>query len=213
MLSNIARSFLNKSSTATQFRTIAARRTLTTTTTTSTTTENNQEQQPSNDDEQLKQKLAKCESDVAELKDKYMRSLAEIENTRFRMNKQIEDAKVFGIQGFCRDLLEVADVLRLAITNTDPTKLAAISDEEKGKLMAMYNGLVMTETCLLKIFEKHRLVKINPGEGEKFDPNQHEAIFRMPVDGKPSGTVSVVTKVGFKLNERVIRAAQVGVVQ
>lgn len=165
---------------------------------------------------QLKDKLTKFEADAADMKDKYIRSLAEIENTRFRMNKQIEDAKVFGIQGFCRDLLEVADVLRLAITNTDPSKDASVANSstvEKEKLVAMYNGLVMTETCLLKIFNKHKLVQINPADGEKFDPNQHEAIFRMPVEGKQSGTVNICTKIGYKLSERVIRAAQVGVVQ
>ena len=165
---------------------------------------------------QLKEKLTKFEAEAADLKDKYIRSLAEIENTRFRMNKQIEDAKVFGIQGFCRDLLEVADVLRLAITNTDPSKDASTAKSsvvEKEELVAMYNGLVMTEACLLKIFNKHKLVQINPNEGEKFDPNQHEAIFRIPVEGKQSGTVNICTKIGYKLSERVIRAAQVGVVQ
>lgn len=165
---------------------------------------------------QMKEKLAKYETDLADTKDRFLRAMAETENTRTRMRKEVDNAKIYGIQGFCKDLLEVADVLNLAIANTDPSK-DKNSDQEpnelKTKLKSMHNGLVMTETCLLKIFEKHGLVRIMPKEGEKFDPNLHEAIFRIPVPEKESGTVNVLTKTGFKLHDRVIRAAQVGVVQ
>lgn len=163
---------------------------------------------------EMKEKLAKCESDLVEMKDRYLRAMAETENTRNRMRKEIESVKIYGIQGFCKDLLEVADVLNLAIVNTDPSKETSSEPGEiKSKLKAMHNGLVMTETCLLKIFEKHGLVRILPKDGDKFDPNLHEAIFRIPLPEKESGTVNVLTKTGFKLHERVIRAAQVGVVQ
>lgn len=182
----------------------------------SETTEQSPQQSAS--DEQLKQakeKLAKYESDLADLKDKYLRAMAETENTRIRMRKETENVKIYGIQGFCKDLLEVADVLNLAIVNTDPKKSGVENSqvELKQQLNAMHNGLIMTETCLLKIFEKHGLSRIMPKEGERFDPNLHEAIFRLPIEGKESGTVNVMTKIGFKLHERVIRAAQVGVVQ
>lgn len=173
------------------------------------------ESKESNELKALQEKLTKCQTEMADFKDRYLRAMAETENVRVRMLKQVEDAKSFGIQKFCKDLLEVADVLNMAINNTDPSKL---SDEElvknpKEHLNSMYKGLVMTEGSLLKIFEKHGLVRINPKEGEKFDPNQHEAIFRVPLPDKESGTINVVTKIGFKLNERVIRAAQVGVIQ
>jgi len=163
----------------------------------------------------LEEKLNKCQTEMADFKDRYLRAMAETENVRVRMLKQVEDAKSFGIQRFCKDLLEVADVLNMAINNTDPSKL---NDEDlvknpKEHLNSMYKGLVMTESSLLKIFEKNGLVRIKPNEGEKFDPNQHEAIFRVPLPDKESGTINVVTKIGFKLNERVIRAAQVGVIQ
>lgn len=163
----------------------------------------------------LKEKLSKCESDLAEAKDKFLRAMAETENTRTRMRKEVDNVKIYGIQGFCKDLLEVADVLNLAITNTDPAKDTGSSDpaELKSKLQSMHSGLVMTETCLLKIFEKHGLTRIIAKDGDKFDPNLHEAIFRIQVPDKQSGTVNVMTKIGFKLHERVIRAAQVGVVQ
>lgn len=140
--------------------------------------------------------------------------MAETENTRNRMRKEVENMKIYGIQGFCKDLLEVADVLNLAIVNTDPSKDSSNDPIDlKAKLKSMHNGLYMTEICLLKIFEKHGLVRILPKEGEKFDPNMHEAIFRIPIPEKESGTINVMTKTGFKLHDRVIRAAQVGVVQ
>jgi molecular chaperone GrpE len=159
---------------------------------------------------ETKEKLAKCELDLADFKDKYLRAMAETENTRVRMRKEIDNVKVFGIQSFCKDLLEVADVLNLAIVNTNPSKETDGSIE---KLQSMHRGLVMTESCLLKIFEKHGLVRIMPSEGEKFDPNQHEAIFRVPDSDQQSGTIKIVSKIGYKLHERVVRAAQVGVVQ
>ena len=167
--------------------------------------------------EQLKGKLAKCEIDLAEYKDRALRALAETENVRTRMLKQVDDAKLFGIQAFSKDLLEVADVLNLAIANTDPSKRdkqdQANSASVDEQLNAMFKGLVMTETCLLKIFEKHGLLRIQPAQGDKFDPNLHDAIFRIPAPDQTPGTVSVVTKTGFRLKERVLRAAQVGVVQ
>lgn len=163
----------------------------------------------------LEEKLSKCQEDVLEFKDKYLRAMAEAENVRVRMRKQIDDAKIFGIQGFCKDLLEVADILNLAITNTNPNKSSESSEQAnvKEQLNAMHQGLVMTETRLLKIFEKHGLVQIKPKEGDKFDPNLHEAIFRVPIPNKQSGSIEMLSKIGFKLHERVIRAAQVGVVQ
>jgi molecular chaperone GrpE len=152
-----------------------------------------------------------------------MRALAEAENTRVRMRKQVDDAKVFGIQNFCKDLLEVADILNLAIVNTSTEKFTGVvdatkADENKSKLIgtefkAMYNGLKLTETKLMKIFEKHGLNRIEPKEGDKFDPNLHEAIFQTPVPNKEPGSICAITQNGYKLQERVIRAAKVGVVQ
>ncbi|CAF0707258.1 unnamed protein product [Brachionus calyciflorus] len=164
----------------------------------------------------LKEKLTKTEEEKLDLKDKYLRAMAEAENVRVRMRKQVDDAKLFGIQGFCKDLLEVADILNLAIVNTDPKKDKTLENIDKNvvdKLTSMHQGLIMTEGRLLKIFEKHGLVQIKPTAGDKFDPNLHEAIFRVPIPNKESGSIEIVSKIGFKLHERVIRAAQVGVVQ
>jgi molecular chaperone GrpE len=164
---------------------------------------------------QLEESLIKAQNNCNELKDKYMRALAETENTRTRLLKQIDDAKIFGIQGFCKDLLEVADVLQLAIDNTSPQRIdysKLNAQEAKEKLDSMHKGLAMTEKSLLKIFEKHGLVRIVPAEGDRFDPIMHEAIYRVKLPDKQSGTVNTVDKLGYKLRERIIRAAQVGVV-
>lgn len=143
-----------------------------------------------------------------EFKDKYKRSLAETENVRNRMQKQISDAKIFGIQGFCKDLLEVADILEKAVEATPKDNMS--SNQE---LKDLFDGLTMTETQLLKVFGKHGLTRVDPAAGEKFDPNLHEALFQLPVPDKDNNTVAVVTQKGFALNGRTLRAAKVGVVK
>ena len=170
-------------------------------------------------EKQFQELLTKKDAELLEMKDKFLRAMADAENTRTRMKKQVDDAKIFGIQKFCKDLLEVADTLNLAIVNTDPNKKEAenkntSSANVKEQLLSMHNGLVMTEKCLLKVFERNGLNQLSPGVGDAFDPNLHEAVFKMPAsDQVKTGTVGVVIKTGYKLNERVIRAAQVGVVQ
>lgn len=99
--------------------------------------------------------------------------MADSENLRTRLTKQINDAKIFGIQGFCKDLLEVADTLGHA-TN-------AVPKEEIGKnnphLKNLYEGLTMTKESLLQVFKRHGLEPINPIK-EKFNPNFHEALYQ-----------------------------------
>ena len=124
------------------------------------------------------------------------------------MQRQVQDAKSFGIQGFCKDLLDVADVLERA-TTTVPAE--ALTDKNP-HLKNLFEGLQMTEGQLQKVFRTHGLLKIDP-LGEKFDPNYHEALFEQVVEGKEAGTVAVVTKIGYKLHERTIRPALVGVVK
>jgi molecular chaperone GrpE len=179
------------------------------------TASENKETEQAVDVKKLQEQLTKRESEVADFKDRYLRAMADAENTRTRAQKQIADAKVFGIQSFCKDLLEVADILNLAIQNTDPTKKERPSGDEatQQELLAMHKGLTMTETCLHKVFEKNGLTRLAPAVGETFDPNLHEAVFRLKLDDQKSGAVGVLVKPGYKLNERVIRAAQVGVTQ
>lgn len=104
--------------------------------------------------------------------DKYKRSLADGENLRVRLTKQIQDAKVFGIQSFCKDLLEVADTLGHA-TNAVPK----VEIEKNVHLKNLYDGLILTKNSLVQVFKRHGLEQINPIK-EKFDPNFHEALFQ-----------------------------------
>ena len=140
--------------------------------------------------------------------DKYKRSLAETENVRTRLKKQVEDAKMFGIQGFCKDLLDVADTLGRATGSVPKESLTSQNQE----LKTLYDGLVMTEGQLVQVFTKHGLSQITPEEGVAFDPNFHEAMFQMPkAEGKEPGTIAAVQKIGYQLHNRTIRPALVGV--
>lgn len=126
------------------------------------------------------------------------------------MKNQIDDTKLFGIQGFCKDLLEVADILGKA-TQSVPKEVVG---SDNPHLKGLFDGLKMTETQLHKVFNRHGLYKIDPKEGEKFDPNIHEALFQAPVPSdksKAADTVSTVTKIGYKLHDRTLRPALVGV--
>ncbi|XP_069832508.1 grpE protein homolog 1, mitochondrial isoform X2 [Dendropsophus ebraccatus] len=172
--------------------------------------ENEEEKSKKQEDstEQLAAEKAKLEDQVKEVTDKYKRALADTENLRQRTQKMVEDAKLYGIQGFCKDLLEVADILEKATQSVPKEEIK----DENPHLKNLYEGLVMTEVQMQKVFKKHGIIKLNP-VGAKFDPYEHEALFHTPVEGKEPGTVALVTKVGYKLRERTLRPALVGVVK
>ncbi|XP_056637899.1 grpE protein homolog, mitochondrial [Diorhabda sublineata] len=154
----------------------------------------------------LTKQIAELTSQKDELLDKYKRSLAETENIRKRLTKQIAEAKIYGIQNFCKDLLDVADVLSKATETVPKEEL----NNNNPHLKSLYEGLCMTESQLMNVFKRHGLEKVNP-LNEKFNPNFHEALFQQEVDGKEPGTVVIVSKIGYKLQDRVIRPALVGV--
>ncbi|KAK9509191.1 hypothetical protein O3M35_006558 [Rhynocoris fuscipes] len=172
--------------------------------------ENSKESKPSLEPEKQIEELNLMLQDVCkqrdDLNDKYKRALAESDNMRKRLMKQIEEAKIYGIQSFCKDLLEVADVLGKA---TECVPKEEVKDSNP-HLKNLFEGLTMTEAELHKVFKRHGLVQLNP-LNEKFDPNLHEALFQQTVEGKTAGTVVVVSKVGYKLHDRVVRPALVGV--
>ena len=161
---------------------------------------------------QLNELKAKHEKDCADFKsqindltDKYKRSLAENENQRVRFNKKMDETRVFAIQKFSKDLLDISDTLSKALSSVPETDLT-----DNLPLKNLFDGLKMTETQLHKVFSKHSLFKIDPLDQE-FNPHEHEAVFYQPVEGKSTGTVIDVQKVGYKLQDRVIRPAIVGV--
>lgn len=158
------------------------------------------------ENEGLKQEIQSLTEQTKQLDDKYKRALADGENLRRRLTKQIEDAKLFGIQGFCKDLLEVADILGHA---TEAVPKEEISDSNP-HLKNLYEGLTMTKAQLNQVFKRHGLEQVNP-LNEKFNPNLHEALFQQEVQNVEPNTVVVVSKIGYKLHERCIRPALVGV--
>ncbi|XP_033251758.1 grpE protein homolog, mitochondrial-like [Drosophila miranda] len=157
------------------------------------------------DVDRLTKELADSKEQKSELMDKYKRALAESENMRTRLNKQISDAKIFGIQSFCKDLLEVADTLGHATQAVPKDKLSDNAD-----LKSLYEGLTMTRASLLQVFKRHGLEAVDP-LNQKFDPNLHEALFQKEDKTVEANTVVEVTKLGYKLHERCIRPALVGV--
>ncbi|MGL4241821.1 MAG: nucleotide exchange factor GrpE [Beijerinckiaceae bacterium] len=150
--------------------------------------------------------LAALETEKAELKDKLLRALAEMENLRRRVEKDLADARAYGVTRFARDMLDVADNLRRAVESFPADQKASA----EGALKALIDGVELTERDLLKKMESHGVRKLDP-EGQKFDPNLHQAMFEVPDETKPSGTVINVVQTGYVIGERVLRPAMVGV--
>ncbi len=149
---------------------------------------------------------ARLEEEVAGLKDKCLRALAELENVRRRAEREVADAKTYGVASFARDVLTVADDLARALaTVDDETKATA-----EGPMKGLIEGIELTERGLGRALEKQGVRRVDP-KGEKFDPNQHQAMFEVPDPSVPNGTVVQVVQAGYLIGERVLRPAMVGV--
>ena len=144
--------------------------------------------------------------EASENKDKLLRSLAEMENMRRRTDRQVADAREYGITAFARDVLAVADNMNRALSAIDP-QLRATAD---AGLKSLLEGVELTERELLKVLEKHGVKKFEP-TGEKFDPNLHQAMYEVPDPSLPNGTVAQVVQAGYMIGDRVLRPALVGV--
>jgi molecular chaperone GrpE len=149
--------------------------------------------------------LAASQAEAAALKDQLLRALAETENVRRRAQRDREEAGKYAITAFARELVGVADNLRRAIAAIPPEALA--NDEALKNLAA---GVELTERQLLTAFERFQLRKIEP-LGEKFDSNLHQAMFELPAQGQPTGTVLQVLQPGYVLHDRLVRPAMVAV--
>ena len=138
-----------------------------------------------------------------ELKDKLMRALAEAENTRRRAERDRKDAEAYGGTKLARDLLSVHDNMERA--------LAAADDAARAAAAGLIEGVELTQKELLSAFAKHKIEKVAPEKGEKFDPNLHQAMFEAPIPGADPGTVIEVMQSGFTISGRLLRPALVGV--
>jgi molecular chaperone GrpE len=143
---------------------------------------------------------------AAEYKDKLLRVLAEMENLRRRTEREIADARAYGISAFARDILAVADNMDRALQALD----AEIREKADASVKGLLDGVELTERELHKVLEKNGVKKFAP-LGEKFDPNLHQAMFELPDESRPAGTVAQVIQPGYTIGGRVLRPALVAV--
>ncbi|KAK2872858.1 hypothetical protein QQF64_017481 [Cirrhinus molitorella] len=144
----------------------------------------------------LEIRARKLEEQVHDLTERYKRALADSDNVRRRTQKFVEDAKLFGIQSFCRDIVEVADLLEKV--------------EERDGVQQLTQYLAQIQGRLQDIFTKHGLEKMTP-VGSTYDPYQHEIVCHTPAEGAEPGTIAVVKQDGYMLHGRTIRHALVGI--
>ncbi|KAK4991347.1 GrpE, mitochondrial [Elasticomyces elasticus] len=158
----------------------------------------------------IKKELDAKSKEVLELKDKYLRSVAEYRNLQEQTRREVAAARDFAIQRFAKDLIDSVDNLDRALTTVPKDKLVP----ENQHLVTLHDGLKMTENILMQTLKKHGLERFDPAEAnETFNPNHHEATFQTPQPDKQDGTVFFTQSKGFLLNGRVLRAAKVGVVK
>jgi len=146
------------------------------------------------------------QKEVADAHDKMLRTLADMENLRKRTTREVADARLYGITGFARDVLDIADNLQRAL-DAVPAEARASAE---GGLKALVDGVELTERALHNALEKHGVKRFD-AMGQKFDPNFQQAMFEVPDASVPAGTVVQVMQAGYTIGERVLRPAMVGV--
>jgi molecular chaperone GrpE len=144
--------------------------------------------------------------ELAEAKDRLLRALADMDNMRKRTEREVADARVYGISNFARDILGVADNMHRAMQALDD-ELRAKADEAT---KALLEGVELTERELMNVLEKHGVTRVEP-LGQKFDPNRHQAMYEIEDASVPSGSVIQVMQAGYLIGERVLRPALVAV--
>ena len=150
--------------------------------------------------------IAALAKEAADLKDRLLRTLAEMENLRRRTEREVADARTYGVTNFARDILAVADSMERALKALDDE----IRDKADAGVKALLDGVEITERELIKVMEKHGVRRIEP-QGQKFDPNLHQAMYEIPDATVPAGTVVQIMQPGYTIGERVLRPALVGV--
>lgn len=138
-----------------------------------------------------------------ELRDKFMRVLADAENSRKRAERDRKEAEMYGGTRLARDLLPVYDNLNRAIQ--------AIPEESRAASSALIEGVELTLRELTNVMTKHGVTPISPSVGDMFDPQMHQAMFEAPLPGTKAGQIIQVLTEGFLLHDRLLRPAQVGV--
>lgn len=150
--------------------------------------------------------LQALQKENAENKDRVLRTLAEMENMRRRTEREVADARTYGVTNLARDLLSLADNLGRAVENI-PADVRAAAD---GPFKALIEGVELSSRDFQSVLARHGIKKLDP-KGEKFDPNFHQAMFEAPNPNVPTGTVMEVVQSGWTIGDRVLRPALVGV--
>lgn len=148
---------------------------------------------------------AEVEAELAETKDRMLRALAETENLRRRALRDTEEARKYAITGFARELLEVSDNLTRALESVPPEA------RENEQVKPLVEGIELTQRTLAAAFERQKIVKVAPEPGEKFDHNVHQAMFETETEAQAPGSVIQVMQPGYKIADRLLRPAMVGV--
>lgn len=150
-------------------------------------------------------RIAELEDEIGTLKDQFLRAMAEAENVRKRSERQLSEAHKYGVANFARAVLTVADDLSRALA-----AVPADQREGDGLLQTLLGGVEAVERELMKALAGHNIERIDPA-GEPFDPNFHEAMYEVPDSEYPNGTVAQVIQPGYRLHDRLLRPARVGV--
>ena len=146
------------------------------------------------------------EQQIAELNEKMLRLAAELENTRRRAERDKSDALRYGVTGFARDMVSVGDNLTRALNAIEEADREGLSDN----MVNLLEGVGATQRDLMAALQRNGVKPIAP-DGEKFDPNFHEAIYEAPGTGQDNGTIIEVVEIGYMIGDRLLRAAKVGV--
>jgi molecular chaperone GrpE len=141
-----------------------------------------------------------------DLRDKLLRTIAEMENLRKRTEREIGDTRSYAIAGFARDMLTATDSLSRALMVLP----AEARDSADPTVRSLIEGIEMTEREMQRLLAKHGVKPIE-AEGQKFDPHKHQAMFEVPDPSRPEGTVVQVVQAGFAIGDRVLRPAMVGI--
>ena len=158
-----------------------------------------------NNDVAADPRIAALEAELSETKDRMMRALAEVENTRKRSEKAQSDASKFAVSGFAKDMLDVADNMRRAIDAVPAGDL-----EVNDTLKMLVEGIEATQSVMSRAFERNGIELIAPTTG-RFDPNLHEVMFEADMPNEVPGTIIQLLEPGYMLNGRLLRPARVGV--
>jgi len=150
--------------------------------------------------------VSRLEAEKAELTDRLVRLAADMENLRKRTERDVADARRYAVSRFAADMLTVGDNLKRAIE-----AVPADARAEEGPLKAFVEGVEVTERELHRLLDKHGVKRMETQPGARFDPHLHQAMFEVPDETVPAGTVLQVVQDGFMIGDRVLRAAMVGV--